>query len=476
MGRIKIKHENSDDKIYKIKLLQILSINNIYATKIFNAHDGFVVLTNSDEDVENIISKNVAKELKEADFDPITPPELKAKRSVILLKVDDHIYSNEKNKIKEEIAEHNDYITLEDIEDIIKFPKSNTIKLIFQQSSTAKKARNAGIKLFSMSIPHHQIKEEIFVNINTCMKCYVMEDHYTSQCPKPKEFQICSECGEDDHTWQRCKNETKKCINCKGDHRTLAMSCPQRKELITQKRKNNEQKEKGQVTYSQSVGANSTVMMHAPANITPKIEKDTATKLLACMMHSHLINIAKPGSYNTEMNKVLKLNNLPAIILPDNPPSSEIITKAKIINESPEENVEVNTMEEEEIMTVNKNTKEKEAEDINRSEIEKIPQLEQINGAELGLNIVTSESEGWPKTTLTAKHITKGLLQCKYKWIYTNNKYSEGELLRLLNNNEINLNNCFRTVEDQIFRKIRNGFIQEKTPPAGKDRIRKLSK
>lgn len=42
--------------------------------------------------------------------------------------------------------------------------------------------------------------------------------------------------------------------------------------------------------------------------------------MLAC-----LLGIANPGSYSDELNKILKLNNLPQITAPSNPPSNKIL-------------------------------------------------------------------------------------------------------------------------------------------------------
>ncbi|MPC09197.1 hypothetical protein E2C01_001799 [Portunus trituberculatus] len=41
------------------------------------------------------------------------------------------------------------------------------------------------------------------------------------------------------------------------------------------------------------------------------------------------INSINPGSYNEEFNRALKLNNLPPVILPDNPPSKKILNLTK---------------------------------------------------------------------------------------------------------------------------------------------------
>lgn len=85
--------------------------------------------------------------------------------------------------------------------------------------------------MFNMRVIHHQIKED-YTPITTCMRCYKHAYHYTNQCSKHKGYSICSECGADGHTWFKCLNTTKKCINCTGPHRTLAYICPIRKAAL----------------------------------------------------------------------------------------------------------------------------------------------------------------------------------------------------------------------------------------------------
>lgn len=53
--------------------------------------------------------------------------------------------------------------------------------------------------------------------------------------------------------------------------------------------------------------------------------------MLACFLHSHLVNIANPGTYNDEVNIVFQLNNLPTITLPNDPPSLSIFTNVKLL-------------------------------------------------------------------------------------------------------------------------------------------------
>lgn len=57
--------------------------------------------------------------------------------------------------------------------------------------------------------------------------------------------------------------------------------------------------------------------------VTPDIQKN----IFACLMHAHIINAEKPGSFQDTINKVFPGNNLPAIIIPEDPPSKNIINQ-----------------------------------------------------------------------------------------------------------------------------------------------------
>lgn len=52
----------------------------------------------------------------------------------------------------------------------------------------------------------------------------------------------------------------------------------------------------------------------------------------------------------------------------------------------------------------------------------------------------------------------------------------EDEIMNMINNNGIDLTDCFATVDDNVYKKIRNGVSKEKTPPSQVDRRRRLSK
>ena len=76
---------------------------------------------------------------------------------------------------------------------------------------------------------------------------------------------------------------------------------------------------------------------------------------------------------------------------------------------------------------------------------------------------------------MNLKHLIHGIDKGKYKWLYTNTTLKEEQVIQYIKNNEVNLKDCWRIVDDQQFRKIRNGQLQERTPPSTKNRQKKLS-
>lgn len=79
--------------------------------------------------------------------------------------------------------------------------------------------------------------------------------------------------------------------------------------------------------------------------------------------------------------------------LPENPPSLDILNMAN--NRTDEE-------EEQEIEAREVIEEREEEEGIEQPE-EEMPQQEQIRGKEMGLEIITKKSEGWPKDALSLR-------------------------------------------------------------------------
>ena len=147
MARIKIKCKAPNNKDNKIKLIEILSRRDIEISRIFNTHDGFAVLTVNEHHADSIFDQETKAELSQNDFNPVMPPDLKAKKSVIIPRVDDLIYEWSNVDIGEELKRQNSWIG-EELEAVYKFPNSPTIKLTFTQTKLAKKKYRGWTKSF----------------------------------------------------------------------------------------------------------------------------------------------------------------------------------------------------------------------------------------------------------------------------------------------------------------------------------------
>ena len=316
MTRIKIKYKGPVSRESKRKLLDILCSKGIHIHKVFSANDGFALLTLNEEHADNVFSNEVKQELESKGFTAVIPPELRVKKSIIITRVDEEIYDRSEDEIIHELLAQNTWI--DEIHTVYKFPNSSTIKVTFNQTSIAKLCTQKGLLAFRLSIPASDIKQETFVEIKTCTKCYKLEDHATKDCPRGREYKVCSECSREGHQWFQCRDETKTCINCSGNHSTMAMRCTVKKTLIKEKRK--DEIEKSKMTYAGTTQSGLTqhrhpVALHTPP--TPIITKEEALLIHICVAHAHHRNIQNPGSYEAELNAVLKANKLPSIIIPD---------------------------------------------------------------------------------------------------------------------------------------------------------------
>lgn len=84
------------------------------------------------------------------------------------------------------------------------------LKTQFANTQTAKKATENVILGFHMSIPEHKLKADEYIPITTCMRCYKVEEHFTKDRKKDKNYKICSECASQEHTWKECNTDLKK--------------------------------------------------------------------------------------------------------------------------------------------------------------------------------------------------------------------------------------------------------------------------
>ena len=309
------------------------------------------------------------------------------------------------------------------------------------------------------------------------MKCYTLENHSTKDCPKEPTYKICSECSTEGHLWFQCKANIKTCINCDGEHSTMAMKCPVKKALIKDKRK--EEVEKSKMTFADTTTLRGTQQPHTqalPSQQSYMITRDEALKIQMCFAHAHYKNIEKPGSYSDELNKILQANNLPSIIVPDTPNSQDIL---HITPQTQHTQIKTKTFK------IKKDSKERRDSISKGSDAEgatgiscETEEIEEVwNAQDIGLKLYTSKERGWPQgKTFGNKDLEDGFKNNIYKWTYDDNTYTEEEIFTAVVQGNIRLKNCWMAVDKDIFRKIRSGCKVERSPIQDRDpRSRKKS-
>ena len=124
MVRVKIKTPHSSDPRKRRKFLELLSSNDIYVTRLITSGDGFIALT-PEEDLDKLFNNVIDKKREEHGYTPIIPPQLKVLRSVLLFRVDNYIFENNEQDIKEEIEARNEWIG--EIAKVHKFPRGSIL-------------------------------------------------------------------------------------------------------------------------------------------------------------------------------------------------------------------------------------------------------------------------------------------------------------------------------------------------------------
>ena len=405
------------------------------------------------------------------------PPDLRNKRSIIVTRVDDVIYKDhEPTDIGEQLEEHNEWMQ-DSIENIFKFPNSSTLKITFTKATIAKKCLESGFLAYNLYVSPYDIKQETFIPVKCCMRCYQLEGHNTRDCPKHREYKICSECGLEGHIWHQCLEEEKCCINCQGPHSTMAMRCPLRKEIIKAKRE--EENERNKQTYTGALMTN----MQQPSHqqqfqpSVPMITKEELLKIHICITHAKMKEADHPGTYELELNRVLKANNLPSIIIPkddDAGPSvttsttsatttaTALLTSSKSASSTTQAVREKSSLERHQASGGLRQAQAKQKEVV-------VQQTPQIPASAFGMNFYTTIDKGWPETKFTNEDLYNGINKGIYKWTSSDTNYTEEQLLTAIKENRIILTQCWNMVEKDIFRKIRSGIQVERTPPQDRD-------
>lgn len=169
------------------------------------------------------------------------------------------------------------------------------------------------------------------------------------------------------------------------------------------------------------------------------------------------MNIQSPGTYEKELNDILKLNGLPIIKIPTTPDSAKIFNSNK-----------PDTTTQEGATALPPQPKQTISEDYVSMD-ESITQLEReiipkYHSKDLGLTIYTPDDKGWPQGLFTHSELINGITRGRYTYTHTNKSITEDLLLSLLKNNKIILKDYWQMVDKDQFRRIRQGLVEERSP------------
>ena len=299
MSRVRIKYKSNGSNI-KGQILNIFNNFNIKCSKLSpsrNQELEFLAHCNSDQDADLVFGNDCTAALSAIECTAIMPIKLKIKLSVLIKRVDAHIYDHSVVEIQQEVNATNPNYQ---VTDVYKFPNSKTMKITFANHSMAESCLVNGIKLFMLHISSFDIQREEYVEVKTCYKCFSLNSHFTHECQKEPDYLICSKCADTGHSFRSCTATQKKCINCLMPHPTLSYSCPKRKEIVKNKM--------SPTSYASVINPSNPV-----ASEKVNLEKitESITKSILCLIVATEKDKEDPGCFTEVLGILQKNNNVP---------------------------------------------------------------------------------------------------------------------------------------------------------------------
>lgn len=276
--------------------------------RLFESTRGFTALLN-DEDSQRLTGEKSVRDLKAEGIEVVPPPDFKTRRSIFVRGLDPIAGGHSPAETRDELVRSNDWM---EVDEIIKIKNyTHVMKIVFKDICSTERALRDGFLLFCMRVSPDQIKQETFTPLMTCFTCFKYERHSTYQCPDRGMVTLCSECSESGHTWRECKSTTKKCVNCGGPHRTLAMACPIKKKAIEEKRRSLDAEK-----ARPGVGGQTYAGVVAPAGSASLVTREDQLKIVTIVECARTHEKMHPGEYGRELNSLLKANGFPTIVFP----------------------------------------------------------------------------------------------------------------------------------------------------------------
>ena len=347
MGKVKVK-DLAPGPNRKLKVWSTLINLGINVQTVKDAYGGYFIL-GADQIIEKVTEN--AQEFRKNNFEVLDPPELKAKRTIVLTGVCEHIPDYNDQQIKDEVTNANPTIRATEV---IRIPRNTSIlKLKLENVSMVSHSLLMGLSLFSQHFSENHIAQDFYANIPQCMKCYSYA-HTSRNCEKEDGYLVCSVCSEEGHRYKDCKTKTAKCISCQGNHATLASRCPTRKEKTKElaKEKRAQSQHRGAPREGVSYAAAAT-NNPVPPSILPQASaawvappmKQTAI-INTALIYSNMREAARPGVFQHTFNRIMEANGLPTVIIPEDVLDAEAIQQ-NLSGNSPTNEMETTTSDEE---------------------------------------------------------------------------------------------------------------------------------
>ena len=317
MGKVKVR-DRAPGPNRKMELWGVIYKLDIRVAKISEANGGYFMLAD-DETIEKINEK--ASEFRKSNYDILDPPELKAKRTVVLTGVCEHIPQYNDQDIIEGVSRANPTLRATDV---IRIPRNDSVlKLKLENVSMVSHCLRLGISLYSQHFSDYFVSQDFYAHIPQCMRCYSYE-HTSKNCDRPETYCICSICSEEGHRYNECSNARALCLSCRGNHATMAARCPTRKE----KSRNLAKEKRAQSVHRTPTNngptyAAATASSALPSNFNPQPSAawtapplEQTAIINTALIYSNMRETAKPGVFQHTFNRIMEANGLPCGLNP----------------------------------------------------------------------------------------------------------------------------------------------------------------
>ena len=441
-GKVLLKFVNPENPPLKENIFEAVYLHlNVPLIALRKVRLGFQAITEHQNEIDKLTTPNAKNKLRELGLEVKLHPKVKAEKSIICRKVESTVGEKSKEEIKSEIMRCNEGLK---VEEVVKFGYyTHVFKIEFETLQDAEKAKRHGILCFNTKIADHQIETEKHTDIRICFHCYKLEDHSSEQCPN-KNVIVCSECAGN-HSFKECTSRTKKCLNCHGPHRTMAMACPLKKEIIKRKRREEDEKKETTEERTYAKVAEKTIeRVTEKAKLieeTRNLNEGIGYKALIMVMDAHVHNLIQPGSYSNRLNELLKANGLEEINIPT-PPDSNKLLNQELIGETLHEMrrhaklQQISRIGEE----LEQESEKSSDEDSSLEEIDFSIRAEAVRDIdECGARLIALETEV-RKNNLTPKNVAKLFKQGKIKYAMYSSLVSTDRLESLIKNKRISAN------------------------------------